>query len=89
MSGDVREWCIECCIDVQNPIKFEKTFNQLSLLRSQAEENTLATTCEASSEIYVSQYFKPKIKKSFIALREIFSIFLTILMSYIQSSASM
>ena len=36
-------------------------------------EKTLAVTREASSEIYVSQYFKPK--KSFIALRQIFSVF--------------
>ena len=39
MSGDEREWCIECCLDIEFK-KSEKTFNQLSLLRNQAEENT-------------------------------------------------
>ena len=32
-------------------------------------KKTLAITREASSEIYVPQYFKPKIKKPFIALK--------------------
>ena len=56
-----------------NPIniKFEKTFNQLSQLAYLAVKlkKTLAITLEAPSEIYVPQCFKPKIKKSFIALR--------------------
>ena len=53
-----------------------KNDNQLSLPMSQVEENTLAITYEASSKIYMPQYFKPKIKQSFIALREMFNIFL-------------
>ena len=41
-----------------------KIFNQL---RNQVEENTV--TREASSEIYIPQYFKTKIQKSVIALK--------------------
>ena len=42
----------------------------LAYFRSQGEENTVnAVTREAPSEIYLPQYFKLKIKKSFIALR--------------------
>ena len=33
-------------------------------------KKTLAITHDASSEIYVPQYFKPKLRKSFIALKE-------------------
>ena len=32
-------------------------------------KKTLAITRKVSSEIYVPQYFKPKMKKSFIALK--------------------
>ena len=41
-----------------------KTFNQL---RNQVKENTI--TREASSEMYIPQYFKTKIQKPVIALK--------------------
>ena len=39
-------------------------YNFILLRRSQVKlKKTLAVTCEASSEFYIPQYFKPKIKK--------------------------
>ena len=35
----------------------------MKLLRGVKLKKTLAATCETSSEIFVPQYFKPKIKK--------------------------
>ena len=47
-------------------------------------KKTLAITREASLEIYVPQYFKPKIKTFFIALKVNIQHFLLLLMFYIQ-----
>ena len=43
----------------------------MNLLRGVKLKKTLATTLEVSSEIFIPQYFKPKIKKSVV----VFSIF--------------
>ena len=56
---------IETIYNLENKIKSgSKTLHQL---RNQVEENTI--TREASSEIYVPQYFKTKIQKSAIGLK--------------------
>ena len=68
MSGDVKT--IETIYNFyKNNLDYKtksglKTFNQL---RNQVQENTI--TREASSEIYIPQYFKTKIQKSVIALK--------------------
>ena len=68
MSGDVKT--IETtCNFYKNNLDYKiksglKTFNQL---RNQVEENTI--TREASTKIYVPQYFKTRIQKSVIALK--------------------
>ena len=68
MSGDVKT--IETIYNFyKNNLGYKtkpglKTFNQL---RNQVEEKTI--TREASSEIYIPQYFKTKMRKSVIALK--------------------
>ena len=45
----------------------EAIYNFYKELRNQVEENTI--TCESSTEIHVSQYFKTKIQKYVMALK--------------------
>ena len=52
--------------------------NLMNVLRGVKLKKTLATTREASSEIYVPQYFKPKIKKVCHSIQYFLSIELSL-----------
>ena len=75
MSGDILaietiyNFYIRITETIMYRIQSSSKRHLIILLRVLKLKTTLAITREASSEIYVPQYFKPKIKKAVIAIK--------------------